>query len=235
MAILIVQENEALSRQICQGLAEIGLNAESVATGREAVQIAANGGCDAIVLDRCLPDGDGVEFCREMRRSGVATPILMLTSETSTDDKVIGLGAGADDYVVRPFAFEEFIARIRALLRRGEAQAADQLHYDDLAIDLNRRAVMRSGQPIALTNKEFNLLEFLVRRRERVLTRSSIGAHVWDTQFEPSSNVIDVYISMLRKKVDRPFARRLIHTVIGAGYMFSASGPFSAAFDKTAS
>jgi DNA-binding response OmpR family regulator len=235
MTVLVVQESAVLSDEICQGLRATGLNAESAPSGQEAVDIATRGGCDAIVLDRCLPDGDGVAVCREMRRRGVATPILMLASETSTGEKVNGLGAGADDYVVRPFEFDELSARIRALLRRGEAHPADQLQYDDLEIDLNRRAVTRAGQPITLTNKEFSLLEFLVRRRDRVLTRSTIGANVWDAQFEPCSNVIDVYVSMLRKKVDRPFAKPLIHTVVGAGYMFSADGPFRAAFSKTAS
>jgi DNA-binding response OmpR family regulator len=235
MAILIVQETPALTEQIREALTKRGLSAESAISGSQAVQIATGGGCDAILLDRRLPDGDGVACCREMRRSGVATPILMLASESCTDDKVSGLEAGADDYVVRPFEIEELVARIRSLLRRGEARSADQLQYDDLAMDLNCRAVTRSGRPIPLTNKEFNLLEFLVRRRERVLTRSTIGAHVWDTQFEPSSNVIDVYISMLRKKVDRPFTRPLIHTVIGAGYLFGAGGPYGAAFSKSAS
>lgn len=235
MTVLVVQENGVLADEICRGLREIGLKAEPATSGQQAIEIATQGACDAIVLDRCLPDGDGVAICRELRRRGVATPILMLAGETSTGEKVNGLGAGADDYVVRPIEFEELIARIRALLRRGEAQAADELHYDDLEIDLNRRAVSRAGQTISLTNKEFSLLEFLVRRRERVLTRSTIGANVWDAQFEPCSNVIDVYVSMLRKKVDRPFAKPLIHTVVGAGYMFSASGPFRAAFNKSAS
>ncbi len=227
MRILVVEDNTRMAELTCQGLRENGYHADTVPTGQEAAESAFAKTFDAIVLDRMLPDGDGVDVCRRLRQRGVTTPILMLTALAATDEKVTGLDAGADDYLIKPFDLEELVARIRALLRRGEASESTQLRYDDLHIDLARRSVTRAGKPISLTNKEFALLEFFVRRKDRVLSRTTIGDHVWDADSESDSNVIDVYVSMLRKKIDKGFSKPLIHTVIGAGYMFSSVGPMS--------
>lgn len=228
MMVLVVEDNLHMSELMCQGLRENGYNADTVTTAQEAAETAYVKNYDAIVLDRMLPDGDGLEVCRKLRQKGVKTPILILTALSATEEKVSGLDAGADDYLAKPFAFEEFIARIRALLRRGEASEGTQLRYEDLILDLARRSVVRAGKPISLTNKEFALLEFFIRRKDRVLARTTISDHVWDTDFDPDSNVIDVYVSMLRRKIDKGFSKPLIHTIVGAGYMFSATAPFSA-------
>ena len=228
MMILVVEDNPRVGELTAQVLRENGYSAEVVKTGQEAGELVLVKNYDVVVLDRMLPDGDGLDVCRRLRQRGVKTPILMLTAMAATDDKVSGLDAGADDYLTKPFDFEELIARVRALLRRGEASESTVLRYEDLQIDLARRSVTRAGKPIALTNKEFALLEFFVRRRDRVLSRTTIGDHVWESDFEPDSNVIDVYVSMLRRKIDKGFEHPLIHTIVGAGYMFSAKGPLTA-------
>ena len=168
---------------------------------------------------------DGFQVCRNLRRRRISTPILILTALSATGDKVAGLDAGADDYLQKPFEFDELLARVRALLRRGQAKEASKLKFDDLEMDLLSRTVTRAGQQIRLTAKEFALLEYLMRYPNRLLTRTSIGEHVWDMNFDSESNVIDVYVSMLRRKMDKGFSRRLIHTVIGAGYMLSLQEP----------
>jgi DNA-binding response OmpR family regulator len=172
-----------------------------------------------------LPDADGVQVCRNLRRRGVKTPILILTALSNTADKVTGLEAGADDYLTKPFEFEELLARVRALLRRGQAAEAAVLRFEDLEVDLSRRTVLRSGHKIKLTSKEFSLLEHLIRHPNRVLSRASISNQVWDMELDPESNVFEVYMSMLRRKVDKSFDRPLIHTVIGSGYMLSSEPP----------
>lgn len=225
MTILVVEDNPRMAELTCQGLRESGFNANFVSTAKEALDAALSSEPDAIVLDRMLPDGDGLDFCRTLRERGLTTPILVLTALSETAEKVTGLDAGADDYLVKPFAFDELVARIRAMLRRGEATEATKLEYADVEMDLVKRSVARAGKPLRLTNKEFSLLEFFIRRRDRVLPRTTIGEHVWETDYDPDSNVIDVYVSMLRRKLDRDFEKPLIHTVIGAGYMFSDTPP----------
>jgi len=188
-------------------------------TGFEGEDLACSNVYDLIVLDLMLPDRDGIEVCRNMRRRGVKSKVLMLTALSSTDDKVTGLNAGADDYLAKPFEFEELTARLRALLRRDAAETRF-LRCDDLELDLYSRSAKRGEETVDLSNKEFALLEYLMRNPNRVLSRTQIGEKVWDLSFEPTSNVVDVYISALRRKIDRGYPRELIHTVKGAGYRF---------------
>ena len=221
MRILLVEDNPKMSRFIAQGLVELGYGVETAPSGAAGEGLAVANPFDLIILDVMLPDGDGVELCRSLRRRRVKSPILMLTALSTTADKVSGLNAGADDYLTKPFEFDELVARIHALLRRGRATESSVLRYDDLEIDLQKRSVRRGDQRIRLTAREFALLEFFMRHPEQVLTRTRIGEHVWDMNFDGDSNVIDVYVSMVRRKVDKGFAKRLIHTVIGSGYVLS--------------
>ncbi len=221
MRILIVEDNPRMAGVIRKGLVENGYAVDLAAGGHVAEEMGAGQPYDAIILDVMLPDQDGVQACANLRRRGIKTPILMLTALSSTADKVKGLDAGADDYLTKPFEFDELLARLRALLRRGQGGQTARLTFADLEMDLIERKVTRSGQRIKLTAKEFALLEYFLRNPHRVLTRTSIGEHVWDMNFESDSNVIDVYVSMLRRKVDRGFERTLIHTEIGVGYVLS--------------
>lgn len=223
--LLVIDDNPKMASLLRKGLSEQGYAVDVAHTGHDGEFMAAAEGYDAVVLDLMLPDEDGLIVCRNLRRRGVRTPILMLTALSTTQDKVTGLDAGADDYLTKPFEFDELVARLRALLRRGRAHEASVLKFEDIELDLLRRTVTRAGQKIKLTTKELALLEYFLRNPNRVLSRTAIGEHVWDMNFEPESNVIDVYISMLRRRIDRDFDRRLIHTVIGAGYMLSAEPP----------
>lgn len=220
MRILIVEDNPKMAGAIQRGLRDQGYAADVCHTGFEGEDLGAGESYDAIILDLMLPDRDGVEVCRNLRRRCVDTPILMLTALSSTEDKVAGLDAGADDYLAKPFEFEELTARLRALLRRGEASEGRFLSCDDLELDLYTRQAKRGEKEHELSNKEFALLEYLMRNPNRVLSRTQIAEKVWDMNFEPGSNVIDVYISSLRKKIDRHTEAPLIHTIKGAGYRF---------------
>lgn len=222
MKLLLIEDNPKMSGLICQGLGEQGYLVEVAASGHDGEHQAASGTFDLVILDVMLPDTDGMHVCRNLRRRGVKTPILMLTALATTPDKVAGLDAGADDYLTKPFEFDELIARVRAILRRGQAAGSTVLKYADVEMDLAQRRVTRAGQRIRLTAKEFSLLEYFLRNPNRVLTRTAIAEHVWDMNFDGDSNVIDVYVSMVRRKVDKGFDRPLIHTVIGTGYMLSA-------------
>ncbi|MBX3395517.1 MAG: response regulator transcription factor [Phycisphaerae bacterium] len=221
MRILLVEDNQKMARFIRQGLVEHGYAVDVAASGTDGEEMACTEPYDLIVLDVMLPEQDGVSACRNIRRRGVKVPVLMLTALSTTGDKVQGLDAGADDYLTKPFEFDELIARIRAMLRRGQAQESSALKFDDLELDLLKRSVTRAGQKIKLTSKEFALLEYFMRHPERVLTRTNIGEHVWDMNFDSDSNVIDVYVSMLRRKIDKGFTRKLIQTVVGTGYKLS--------------
>ncbi len=220
MRILIVEDNPKMASAIQRGLQEHGFAADVSHTGYEGEELAVLEPYDLLLLDLMLPDRDGIEVCRNLRRRDVATPVIMLTALSATEEKIDGLDAGADDYITKPFEFDELLARIRAIFRRGEATESRVLRHDDLELDLYTRRMTRGEYTHDLSNKEFALLEYLMRNPDRVLTRTQIGEKVWDMNFEPSSNVIDVYISALRKKVDRFQDRELIHTVKGAGYRF---------------
>jgi DNA-binding response OmpR family regulator len=220
MRVLIIEDNPKMAGAIQRGLRDHGYAVEVCHSGFEGEDLAAVEKFDVILLDLMLPDRDGVDVCRNLRRRCVDTPVLMLTALSGTDDKVAGLDAGADDYLTKPFEFEELLARIRALLRRGEASEGRHLRCEDLELDLYTRRAKRGETEHELSNKEFALLEYLMRNPNRVLSRTQIAESVWDMNFEPESNVIDVYVSSLRKKLDRGFDKELIHTVKGAGYRF---------------
>lgn len=225
MRLLIIEDDPTISGFLRQGLEELGYAVAVVGDGKEGEARGASGEFDLIILDLMLPGQSGIDVCRRLRQRGVATPILMLTALSSTGNKVEGLQAGADDYLVKPFEFEELAARILALLRRGQATEAAVLRFEDLEMDLLKRQVTRAGKKIRLTPKEFALLEYFMRRPNRVLTRTNIGQQVWDINFEYSGNVIEVYVSTLRRKIDQGFDKPLIHTVIGTGYMLSSEPP----------
>jgi DNA-binding response OmpR family regulator len=225
MRLLVIEDNPKMAALLRKGFTEQGHAVDVARNGHDGEFMAAGEAYDAIILDLMLPDQDGLLVCRNLRRRGVNTPILMLTALSTTQDKITGLDAGADDYLTKPFDFEELAARVRSLLRRGQSRESAALRFEGIEVDLLKRRVTRDGQGIQLSSKEFALLEYLLRNPNRVLTRTMIGEHVWDMNFEPDSNVIDVYISTLRRRVDRGFDRRLIHTVIGAGYMLSAEPP----------
>lgn len=180
---------------------------------------------DLIILDIMLPGKDGFYVCRELRKKDIKTPILMLTSKDATEDKVAGLDLGADDYLTKPFVFEEFLARVRALVRRKHDAKTTLLKYDDLELDQVTHKVRRAGQDINLSAKEYALLEYFMLRPEQVVTRTMISEHVWNESFDSFTNVIDVYVRYLRNKMDKPFQQPLIHTLRGTGYMLSKTPP----------
>ncbi|MES3039337.1 MAG: response regulator transcription factor [Bdellovibrionota bacterium] len=221
MRILVVEDQSKMSQFVKQGLGEVGYAVDLASTCSEANEFTAQTDYDLVILDVMLPDGSGMDFARQLREQKCESPILMLSALSSTKDKVGGLDAGADDYLTKPFSFEELLARVRALLRRKNptSEASSTLKVGDLEMNLITRRVSRGDQEIQLTTKEFALLEYLVRNAGRPLGRVSIAEHVWDINFDNESNVIDVYINMLRKKVDSPFATKLIHTVVGVGYV----------------
>jgi len=225
MRLLLIEDNPKMAGFIRQGFTEQGHIVDGAELGRDGEELGASKAYDLIILDIMLPDVDGVQVCRNLRRRGVTTPILMLTALSATGDKVAGLDAGADDYLTKPFEFAELVARVRALMRRGQAAEAAQLRFGDVEMDLLGRKVTRSGRRIKLTTKEFALLEYFLRNPEKVLSRISIGEHVWDMNFDPESNVIDVYVSTLRRKLDIAGTAPIIHTIIGAGYILSADRP----------
>lgn len=218
MRILVIEDHPKMAAALQSGLKEHGFAVDTAHTGYEGEDLAAAGVYDLILLDLMLPDRDGLEVCRNLRRRKLSAKILMLTALGSTEDKVGGLDSGADDFLTKPFEFEELLARVRALLRRGDATEARVLKYDDLELDLYTRVARRGDKVVQLSNREFALLEYLMRHPDRVLSRAQICAKVWDLNFEPTSNVVDAYISALRKKLDRGFERELIQTVTGAGY-----------------
>lgn len=222
MRLLVIEDNPKMAGFIRQGLTELGYVVDVATTGHDGEHLAATSPYDVIILDVMLPDQDGLQICKNLRRRNVRTPILMVTALSTTSDKVTGLDAGADDYLSKPFEFDELVARIRALLRRGQGAGSTLLRFEDLELDLAQRRVSRGGHRIRLTAKEFSLLEYFMRHPNRVLTRTAIAEQVWDMNFDSDSNVIDVYVSMVRRKIDKDFEKPLIHTVIGAGYVLSA-------------
>ncbi|WP_139923405.1 response regulator transcription factor [Hymenobacter sp. DG01] len=221
MKILLVEDEPKVASFLHQGLTEQHYTVDLAADGLLGLRLAQAGGYDLLILDTLLPGLSGLEVCRQVRAQDTSVPILMLTALGETDDKIRGLDAGADDYLVKPFAFQELLARIRALARRRhESPAAEAvLRLADLTLDPVRKVVQRAGQVIQLTAREFALLEYLLRNQNRVVSRVDILEHVWETSFDTGSNVIDVYINFLRKKLDKDFTPKLIHTLVGMGYV----------------
>jgi two-component system copper resistance phosphate regulon response regulator CusR len=225
LKILIVEDETKIGDYLQQGLTEAGFVVDLSRNGLDGHHRAMTETYDLIILDVMLPDVDGWRILRSMREAGKNVPVLFLTARDSVDDRVKGLELGADDYLVKPFAFAELLARVRTLLRRGAATVTDTtLKVDDLELDLMRRRVIRAGQRIPLTAKEFALLELLMRRKGEVLPRSLIASQVWDMNFDSDTNVIDVAIRRLRAKIDDSFDIKLIHTVRGMGYMLDLPG-----------
>jgi DNA-binding response OmpR family regulator len=219
MRLLVVEDQKKMSGFLKKGLQEMGYSVDVAETGASGESMAADNPYDLIILDVNLPDQSGLDTARHLRADGYKGPLLMLTALSGTKDKVRGLDAGADDYLTKPFAFEELMARVRALLRRGHPTESSKLRFADLEMDLLTRRVTRQGENIGVTSKEFSLLEYFLRNPNRVLTRTEIGEHVWDAHFDTESNVIDVYVNFVRKKVDQPFKKKLIHTMVGQGYI----------------
>jgi two-component system response regulator MprA len=217
--LLVVDDDRAVRESLRRALALEGYEVELAVDGAEALGLAATTNPDAIVLDVLMPEVDGLAVCRRLRDAGNRVPVLMLTARESVGDRVAGLDSGADDYLVKPFALEELLARLRALLRRGDtAVPGDVLHFADLSLDTATREVLRAGQSIELTRTEFNLLELFLRNPRQVLPRSLIFERVWGYDFGPMSNSLEVYIGYLRRKTELDGASRLIHTVRGVGY-----------------
>jgi DNA-binding response OmpR family regulator len=219
--VLIVEDEIKLGNILYQGLREQGMTVDVARDGAKGLALALAGPYDAIVLDVMLPQKNGFEVLRELRAAGSRTPVLMLTARAGIEDRVKGLDLGADDYLPKPFAFQELLARIRAITRRPAVEPLTVLRMADLEVNPQQREVRRAGQLIELTTREFALLEFLLRHKESVVTRAMILDQVWDADYEGEggSNVVEVYINYLRRKVDQPFPRKLIHTVRGTGYL----------------
>jgi two-component system OmpR family response regulator len=223
--ILLVEDDAATAEFIAKGLEEAGFLVDSAANGRDGLFLATDGGYSCIVLDRMLPGLDGMAALAAMRGAGVETPVIILSALGSPEDRIKGLTSGCDDYLVKPFTFAELLARIRLLIRRGTSSAPGPetvLRCDDLEMDLLSRRVRRGERTIDLQPREFRLLEFLLRHVDQVVTRTMLLEGVWDYHFDPGTNVVDVHLSRLRKKIDEGEARRLLHTVRGAGYRIGA-------------
>jgi DNA-binding response OmpR family regulator len=221
MRILVVEDEAGLANSLVAGLKEECYAVDQTGDGENAEFLAETNEYDLIILDVMIPKIDGFQVCRDLRSRHLKTPILMLTALDSTSDKVKGLDSGADDYLSKPFSFDEFLARVRALLRRGPLFVVTTLEYNDIKMDLVGRSVMRGEHRIDLTPKEYGLLEFFLRNPERVISRSQLAEHVWDQYFDPLSNVIDVSVSHLRKKIEIDGAARVLHSVRGMGYILS--------------
>jgi two-component system, OmpR family, response regulator len=222
--VLIVEDELRMATLIRRGLVNEGLAADVAATGEDALWMARAHGYDAVVLDVMLPGLDGFETCRRLRSAGIWSPVLMLTARDGVEDRVAGLDSGADDYLVKPFAFAELLARLRALARRGETERPTVLTVGDLRLDPATREVARGSTPIELSAKEFALLETFMRQPGKVLTRLHLLEHAWDFAYENRSNVVDVYVRRLRRKLDEPFGCESLETVRGAGYRLRAGG-----------
>jgi len=220
MRLLLVEDDPELATVLESGFGELGIHVARATTVPAGRAEASHGTFDVIVLDVMLPGGSGIDLCRELRGQGVSTPILMLTARDAVDDRVVGLEVGADDYVTKPFAFRELVARVRALARRRPALVPRVATIADLEVDLASRQVHRRGRPIELTAKEFALLEFFVLHRGEVVDRAAITAHVWDDNHDPFTNVLEVLVRRLRRKIDDEFEPKLIQTLRGAGYRF---------------
>jgi len=219
MRVLLVEDDKRLSGSLARGLRCEGYAVDLAASGEQALSAAHVHDYDLVILDVMLPGPDGVAVCRALREAGSWCPVLMLTARDGVADRVRGLDAGADDYLIKPFDFGELVARARALMRRGTPERPTVITAGDLEVDPAARSVTRAGRRIALSTREFAVLEFLVRRAGKIVSRTELLEHVWDRNYEGSTNIIDVYVGYLRRKLENPFGQPLIHTVRGAGYV----------------
>lgn len=224
MRILLVEDEPDAARMLAKGLREQTYAVDVARSGNEALYQLHLNTYDLMILDVMLPERDGLAVCRELRAAGLAIPVLMLTARDAVSDRIAGLDSGADDYLTRPFDFHELLARVRALLRRGPMLHPVVLAVGDLQIDTRSHRVERAGRQVELTAKEYALLEYLARRAGEVVTRTEIAEHVWDADFDPFSNLIEVYIQRLRRKLDEREASRMIRTLRGEGYLLAAEG-----------
>jgi two-component system copper resistance phosphate regulon response regulator CusR len=223
MRVLLVEDDIRIARFLAKGLREKTYAVDVAGDGDDALYKAAVNDYDAIILDVMLPGRNGFEVCRELRDEGSNVPVLMLTARDSVEDRVAGLDTGADDYLTKPFDVSELMARLRALLRRGHVVRPERIEVEDMVIDTRSQQVKRGGQAILLTAKEYALLEYLARNAGRVISRTEITEHVWDERVDLFSNLIDVHVNRLRRKIDDPFDSKLIHTRRGAGYVLESS------------
>jgi two-component system copper resistance phosphate regulon response regulator CusR len=223
MKLLIVEDEPKVGQFLQKGLQESGFEADLVYDGEMGKKYALRNTYDAIILDVIVPMINGIELCKQIREEKPNVPILMLTALGTTEDKITGFDAGADDYLLKPFEFVELLARIKALVKRGTntIETSNKLKIADLELDLNKKVAERGGKTIELTSKEFNLLEYFMRNKGRVLSRSQINEKVWELDFDTGTNVIDVYVNILRKKIDKDFDKKLIQTKVGMGYIFA--------------
>jgi DNA-binding response OmpR family regulator len=219
MKILVIEDDKTVGEYVRRGLAEAGYQAELVGDGAAGLRVASGGHCDLVVLDLRLPKLSGIDVLRTLRDRGIGLPVLVLTAQDAVDFKVQALRMGADDYVTKPFAFEELLARVEALGRRPKAIAPPVLKVADLVLDTGSREVTRDGKRIELTPKEYAVLEYLMRHQGRVMSRTLITEYAWDYHFDPGTNIVDVVITRLRKKIDHGREPKLIHTVRGVGYV----------------
>jgi len=219
MRILVIEDEKKIADFIKRGLKEEGYAVDAAYDGEQGQFLAKTNSYDLILLDLMLPKVDGLTLCKNLKKEGTLSPIIMLTAKDTVEDKVTGLDAGADDYITKPFVFEELLARVRAVLRKKGSKEATRLGIEDLAIDLITHKVTRAGIEIILTAKEYALLEYLMRNAGSIVTRTMISEHVWDIDFDTFTNVIDVYINYLRNKIDAGHAKKLIHTIRGRGYI----------------
>ena len=222
MRILLVEDEPNAARMLAKGLREEAYAVDVVGDGERALELAQLNDYDLIILDVMLPGKDGFQVCRDLRTAGSAVPVIMLTARDAVEDKVEGLDSGADDYLLKPFEFEELLARVRALLRRKPALYPEVITVADLSVDIRARRASRAGRELGLTGKEFALLEYLARHAGEVVSRAEISEHVWDQSYDPFSKVIDVFIQRLRRKIDEGHPLKLIHTRRGEGYVLSA-------------
>lgn len=219
MRLLIVEDEKKMAGFLKKGLMEAGYSVDHASSGASAESLAAENFYDCIILDVMLPDQTGFDTASTMRKEGYLGPILLLSALSGTKDKVRGLDSGADDYLTKPFSFDELLARVRALLRRQGEHKSSIIRFSDLELDLVQRKVRRGLREIALTTKEFSLLEYFMRNPNKPVSRTSIAEHVWDVHFDSNSNVIDVYVNLLRKKITLTGEKKLIHTIVGVGYV----------------
>ena len=224
MRILLVEDDKAIARFVEKGLKENAFSVDVASNGEDGLHLAVEENYDLIILDIMLPIVSGDVILKTIRAEGIETPVIFLTAKEAQEDIVDGLNIGADDYMVKPFSFHELLARLRAILRRGKAGSSNLLCVADLTLDMLKREVKRGDIVIELTSKEYAILEYLIRHTDQVVTRTMISEHVWNYDFDTSTNVIDVHVNHLRSKVDEEFSPRLIHTVRGAGYVLKDKG-----------